>query len=102
MDSIDETIGERRPQERGHDRGQDDDEAAHRRCPALALVTRGPLGTDDLAHLARPKTRDHGRTDKKRKQERRDRGARGAKADVVEKIEDDVLLAERREPMIEH
>jgi hypothetical protein len=35
-------------------------------------------------------------------EQRRHRRARGSETDVVEEIEDDVRLAERREPMIEH
>src|SRR6476661_9437766 len=65
-------------------------------------MARRPLGADDLAHLSRPKARDHRRPHEKREQQRRDRGPGGAKADVVEKVENDVRLAERREPVIEH
>ena len=70
--------------------------------PALALVAGRPLGADDLPHLPRPQPRDDRRAHDEREQQRRHGRARGAKADVVEEIEDDVRLAERREPVIEH
>ena len=69
---------------------------------ALDLVCRGAVGADDLSHLARTQARDHRRADQESEQQRRDRGTRRPKADVVEEIEDDVGLAERSEQVIEH
>ena len=45
---------------------------------------------------------DNGWTQHKGQQQRGDRGAGCAEADVVEEIENDVLLAKRGEPVIEH
>jgi hypothetical protein len=56
-------VGERRPQQRRHDGGEQDDEATHRWRPPLALVARGPLGADDLSHLPGTQSPDHRRPD---------------------------------------
>ena len=75
---------------------------AHRRRAALPLVRGRTFGPDHLADLAGPEPADDRRADDERQQDRRDRGARGAKADVVEEIEKDVMLAQRGEQVIEH
>src|SRR3954447_14896082 len=65
-------------------------------------MARRALGPNDLPDFARPEAPDHRRADQKREEEGGHRGSGGAKADVVEKVEDDVGPAERGEPVIEH
>src|SRR3954463_13655728 len=60
------------------------------------------LGPDDLSDFARPEAPDHRRPNQKGEQESGDGCSGGPKADVVEKVEDDVGPAERGEPVIEH
>src|SRR4051794_12366562 len=61
-----------------------------------------PFCPDHLTHLPRPEPADDGWSHHECQQEGGHRRARGAKADVVEEIENDVGLAERGEPVIEH
>src|SRR4029453_1867698 len=79
-----------------------DDQPTHRGSSSLALVTRRSLGPHDLPDLAGPQAANDRRSYQEGQQERGDGCSRGAKADVVKKVEDDVGLAERGEPVIEH
>src|SRR4051812_45651849 len=60
------------------------------------------LRPDHLTHLPSPQPADDRWSHHEREQQGGHRRARGAKADVVEEIENDVGLAERGEPVIEH
>src|SRR4051794_27415443 len=61
-----------------------------------------PFRPDYLTYLPGPQAAYDRWSHHKREQEGSDRRTRGAKADVVEEIENDVSLAQRREPVIEH
>ena len=93
---------ESRPQQRGNHGRQNDDQAAHRRGAALAVMARGTLRAHDLSDPVLAQLRDDLGPDDEREQERGDGRTRGAEGDVVEEIENDVLPCERREQMIEH
>ena len=93
---------EPRPQQRGHDGRQNDDQAAHRRRAALAVMTRRTLGPHDLTDLVLLQLPNDPRSNDEGEQQRGDGRARRAERDVVEEIEQDVLACERREQMIEH
>src|SRR6185312_4246089 len=99
---YDKPIGQGGPQQGRHYSGEQDDQPAHGRRAPLSLMAGGPFRPDDLSYLPLPQTSDDRRSHHKSEQQSRNRRARGAKADVVEEIEDDVRLAERREPVIEH
>ena len=97
-----EPVGERRPEQRR------DDGARMMISPPIVGVPRllwwlaGPSARMTCPTLRARSRAMTGGPDDEREQQRRHGGARGAKADVVEEIEDDVRLAERREPVIEH
>ena len=65
-------------------------------------MTGRTLRTDHLPHLPGSESPDDRRTQHKREQQCGDGGTGRAEADIVEEIKNDVLLAERGEPMIEH
>src|SRR5207244_9786445 len=66
------------------------------------MVARRSLGADHLADVALAQPPDDGGTAQEGEHERRHDRARGAKREVVEQVEKDVLLRERREQVIEH
>src|SRR3989454_9349225 len=75
---------------------------AHGWRAALRVVARRSLGADHLADVALAQPPDDGGTAQEGEHERRHDRARGAKREVVEQVEKDVLLRERREQVIEH
>ena len=70
--------------------------------PRLLWWLAGPSARMTCPTFRARSRRITGGPDDEGEQQRRHRRARRSEADVVEEIENDVRLAERREPMIEH
>src|SRR5204863_9459662 len=93
---------EPRPEERRHGGRENYDQPTLGGRAAIAMVTRRTFGAVHLPHVALAQPPDDGRAREEREQQGGDHGARRAEREVVEQIEQDVLLRERREQMIEH
>src|SRR4029077_10613366 len=98
----DEPVGERSPEQGRENRSEQNDQPAHRRRAALALMAGGTLDPDDLTDLAGLQATDDRGPEQERQEEGRDRRPGGPERDVIEEIEDDEMLAEGGEQVIEH
>jgi hypothetical protein len=74
----------------------------HRGRAPLLLVAGRTLCPDHLPDAVQPQPLDDPRAHHEGEDQGGDRRAGGPEGDVIEEIEQDVLLAERRQPMIEH
>jgi hypothetical protein len=86
--------GEAPPQRAGHERGDEDDHAAHRRRLSLAGVGVGRALAHHLVDRHRPQPRDDAGRDEEGEQQRRDERAGGPDSDVVEEPEHADVAAE--------
>src|SRR4029079_18187170 len=77
-------------------------EAAHRRSRSLPRMAIRSSFADHLMERLSVQCRENQRTDNKREEERRDRGAHRPKRDVVENVENPVLARQRKQEVIEH
>src|SRR5207302_7268524 len=90
------------PEERRHENREEDQDAPHGGCAALALVPAGAILADTLANAVALQRADHRRREDDDKHKGSERGVDEPEAEVAEDVEDRELRVKGIEQEVEH